>query len=102
MSRTTLITSSVIFLPSTLSIFFYTCLPQPSAVHQFQIFELYRVSVYRCVLGLFSRNLKGTLTEDPLNPGTRFSGLGPGALGGPWVVLEDSFLGSHVPANTTP
>lgn len=85
MSRTTLITNSFTFFPSdTISIFFYTCSPPPPAVHQFQIFELCRVSVYRCVLGLFSSReiWRGRLQKTHLLLGS--VAVAPGA--GHWVV----------------
>lgn len=99
MSRTTLITSPFIFFPSyTISVFFYTCLPQPSAVHQFQVLELCRISVYRCVLGLFSswETWRGWLQKIYLLLET----IAVDSASGPWVVSGRSLepLSGHRPS----
>ena len=102
MSRTTLITKIpfFFFLSYTISIFFYTCLPQPSAVHQFQIFELCRVSL--CIDVCLDFSLPEISEGDTYRRSTYSWDLLLLALGGHWVASEPPFSAVTIPANTIP
>uniref|UniRef100_A0A8C0NF05 Kinesin-like protein n=1 Tax=Canis lupus familiaris TaxID=9615 RepID=A0A8C0NF05_CANLF len=84
MSRTTLITNSFIFFPLLHSFHFLLhLLTQPSAVHQFQIFELCRICVCTDVCLDFLPPEKSDADDygrNPLTPGSQHQGLGR------WVV----------------
>jgi len=101
MSRTTLITNSFIPHPLHNFHFLYTCLPQPSAVHQFQIFELCRISVCTDVCLDFSLPEKSEGADYRRSAYSWERGPGTRLLGGLWAAPGASFLGS-VPSQQTP